>query len=265
MVLSRFGKLLSGWTESKLSTMPLELMDRVLDGIDYQGYLDIGTDEGRDRWENVMELRRLARDYNEKGLERFLEDVALVSDQDTLEESANVPTLLTLHAAKGLEFKNVFIVGLNEGNLPHIRSFDDVEEMAEERRLFYVGITRAENQLYLLHTLNRSIFGYSEPSEPSRFLRDIPHELMDSGSPRQMLVRRERASQLYEWDKQEEIKDQKQEKVYDPGMKVEHSRWGEGLILNSKLMDGDEILDIFFDSVGLKRVIASLAKLKIIN
>ena len=125
---------------------PLYIMDRILDETDYHGYIDDGTDEGNERWENVMELRRLAAEYQERTLSDFLENIALVSDQDTLETSANVPTLLTLHAAKGLEFPVVFIAGLNEGTLPHSRSFDDPEAMQEERRLLYVGITRAKDQ-----------------------------------------------------------------------------------------------------------------------
>ncbi len=120
------------------------LLDRILDETDYHSYIDDGTDEGTDRWENVMELRRLAAEYQERSLTEFLENVALVSDQDTLEAGANVPTLLTLHAAKGLEFPIVFIVGLNDGTLPHSRSFEDPEAMQEERRLLYVGITRRQ-------------------------------------------------------------------------------------------------------------------------
>ena len=178
-VLANFGGLLAGWRAQAVTLPPLNLMDRILEQVGYRAYLDDGTDEGRERWENVMELRRLASEYQERGLEAFLEDVALVSDQDTLEASANVPTLLTLHAAKGLEFPVVFIVGLNDGILPHIRSFDDPEQMEEERRLFYVGITRAMDQLYLVVPLNRSAYGYAEPVDESRFIRDIPAHLLD--------------------------------------------------------------------------------------
>ena len=157
-------------------------MDRIIDDTDYHGYIDDGTDEGNDRWENVMELRRLAAEYQDRTVSEFLENIALVSDQDTIETSANVPTLLTLHAAKGLEFPVVFIAGLNEGTLPHSRSFDDPEAMQEERRLLYVGITRAKDRLYLVYAQNRSAFGYPEPVEPSRFLSDIPDNLLDETS-----------------------------------------------------------------------------------
>ena len=113
-----------------------------------------------------MELRRLAAEYQERSLTEFLENVALVSDQDTLEAGANVPTLLTLHAAKGLEFPNVFIVGLNDGTLPHSRSFEDPEAMQEERRLLYVGITRARDRL--TWSTRRTAAPTATASQPSR-------------------------------------------------------------------------------------------------
>ncbi|MCJ7703373.1 MAG: ATP-binding domain-containing protein [Anaerolineales bacterium] len=261
-VLAKFGHHLSNWVSLRGEGDPLKLMDRVMDDIGYRSYIDDGTDEGRDRWENVTELRRLASEYRDKNLESFLEDVSLVSDQDTLDADENAPTLLTLHAAKGLEFPIVFIVGLNDGTLPHIRSFDDPEGMQEERRLFYVGITRAEDQLYLFHTHNRYVYGYSEPADPSRFLGDIPDEILDdglSGDSHSSVV-----TTRYQPEKWESpAVSQVVEKKFDPGTKVEHSIWGQGLVLKSKIEDDDEIVDVFFESVGLKRVVASVAKLEI--
>ena len=267
--LARFGTLLSNWLSLRIDLVPLDLIDKILDDVGYRASIDDGTDEGRDRWENVTELRSLAAEFKEDGLEAFLENVALVSDQDTLDASANVPTLLTLHAAKGLEFPVVFIVGLNDGTLPHIRSFDDPEGMQEERRLFYVGITRAENQLYLLHALNRYTYGYAEPADSSRFLNDIPDDLLDDGRPGKGQRQKTRQSAGYEdWTlpppkNGPAMPKAKKQKQFDPGMKVEHNVWGDGLILSSKIDGDDEILDIFFDSVGLKRVIAAMAKLEI--
>ncbi len=265
--LARFGKLFSAWIDQRAELAPRDLMDKVLDDVGYRAYIDDGTDEGRDRWENVTELRRLAAEFKEEGLEAFLENVALVSDQDTLDESSNVPTLLTLHAAKGLEFPVVFIVGLNDGTLPHIRSFDDPEAMQEERRLFYVGITRAENQLYLLHSLNRYTYGYAEPADPSRFLADIPYDLLDDGRPGRSARKKKREAAGYEeWTlptPKGAVSSRPTKKEFDPGMKVEHSVWGDGLVLTSKMDGDDEVVDIFFDSVGLKRVIASMANLNV--
>jgi len=223
-----------------------------------------------------MELRRLAAEYQERSLNEFLEDVALVSDQDTLEASANVPTLLTLHAAKGLEFPIVFIIGLNDGTLPHSRSFEDPEAMQEERRLLYVGITRAKDRLYLVNAQNRSTYGYGEPADPSRFLDDIPAELIEESSPDRPAYRSQPASSnrtwsgssgATRWQSSSQPKPQDSAPIikqqFPPGSHVEHSTWGPGMVLNSRLMDNDEIVDIFFESVGLKRVAASLAKLKI--
>ena len=264
-ILSPFGKLLSIWCGLKNEISPLELLDQIIKDTAFRNYIEDGSEEGVERWENVMEFRRLAGEYTEKSLVSFLEDVALVSDQDTLDASANVPTLMTLHAAKGLEFPVVFIVGLNDGTLPHIRSFEDPEAMQEERRLLYVGITRAEDSLYLLHSLNRFNFGYTEPAEPSRYLDDIPMSLIDDGySGRQQRKSRSSIFRPEKWESPEST-DQVVETEYAPGMRVEHPAWGEGMILNSKIEDNEEIVDIFFEDAGLKRVVASLAKLTVLS
>ena len=261
--LSRFGKMLAKWLEEKESLPPVEIMDKVLEDIGYKEYLDDGSEEGQERWENVMELRRLASEYQTMGLQQFLEDVALVSDQDTLAESADAPTLLTLHAAKGLEFSQVFIVGLNDGVMPHQRSFDDPEAMEEERRLFYVGITRAKDRVYLSHAMYRYVYGQTEPGEPSRYYANIPAELRDDGMPKQQ---KQRKSEVFRpWNKTSSSPAKKAEAKYKAGMKVSHPKWDKGLIIGSKIKDDDEILDIVFDTVGLKKVIASLAKLKIVD
>jgi len=230
-----------------------------------------------------MEFRRLATEFEGRSLSEFLEEVALVSDQDTLEAGANVPTLLTLHAAKGLEFPVVFIVGLNDGTLPHARSFEDADAMEEERRLLYVGITRAKDRLYLLHAQNRSQFGYAEPAEPSRFLEDIPNQLLELSTPGRSASRWSPASSsngLRDRTSQAENRVSASrgasadrwtsatapapvQSKYRPGAKVIHPSWGDGMVLNTKIQDGDEVLDIFFENVGLKRVIASMAKLEV--
>ncbi|MEP6808576.1 MAG: 3'-5' exonuclease, partial [Chloroflexota bacterium] len=141
-------------------------------------------DDGEERWTNLLELRNHAAEFDElaipEGLERFLEEVALVSDQDELEDRPDRVTLITLHAAKGLEFPIVFIVGLEEGLLPHRRALEDDRELEEERRLAYVGITRAKDRLYLVHANHRSTWGVGAASEPSRFLAELPEELLEA-------------------------------------------------------------------------------------
>lgn len=261
LALSVFGRMLVNWHSMASNASPLTLLDRIVDDSGYRDYIDDGTEEGRDRWENVLELRRLAAERQDRSLEIFLEEIALVSDQDTLEVTSNVPTLLTLHAAKGLEFPVVFIVGVNDGTLPHARSFEDHEEMMEERRLFYVGITRAMNQLYLLYSQMRSTFGYPDYAEPSRFLEDIPVNLLVDGRPAPKYRQARERVERWETTQAEPII----ESVYNPGMRVLHPSWGEGLVLNTRIQDRDEILDIFFEDVGLKRVVASLARLEVVN
>ncbi len=260
--LAVFGSLLHGWRTAQADLSPLQLMDRILDDAGYHDYINDGTEEGIGRWENVVELRRLAADYEDQGLSLFLEEIALVSDQDTVDASANVPTLLTLHAAKGLEYPTVFIVGLEDGTLPHSRSMDDPEAMAEERRLLYVGITRAKNQLYLITSLNRTVYGYTEPTEPSRFLNDIPAEMLGESRGTRKHQRARRVEQLSRWQTVRSPQPASPvQPSYSVGDRVRHAAWGEGMVLKSELQDGDEILSIFFQEAGLKRVMASIAKL----
>ncbi len=264
-ILAVFGELLARWTTLVSELAPLYIMDRIIDETDYHGYIDDGTDEGSERWENVMELRRLASEYQDRSLSEFLENIALVSDQDTIENGTNIPTLLTLHAAKGLEFPVVFIAGLNEGTLPHSRSFEDPEAMQEERRLLYVGITRAKDRLYLVYAQNRSSFGYPDPAQPSRFLDDIPDELLEQSG----FIRNVSPSRLigfvakdFQWESKRFQAPSTTTQKYLPGTHVVHPVWGDGMVLNSRIQDDDEIVDIFFENVGMKRVAASLANLK---
>ena len=261
--LADFGGMLAAWRGLRDTYTVPELFDRILNDINYKEHLDDGTEEGKDRLDNVMELRRLAEEYQSRTLAEFLENVALVSDQDTISEG-NVPTLLTMHAAKGLEFGVVFIVGLDDGVLPHSRSFDEPEEMEEERRLFYVGITRAKERLYLVRAMRRGGRGYAEETIESRFLEDIPGELI-SGKGR--AARRRGGSSGYDaWKlpspgRPAPIIEQK----FRVGMRVSHPIWKDGIVLDSRIQSGDEIVDVIFESVGIKRLSASLANLTVIK
>ena len=187
--LRDFATLLGGWLALVSSVNVLDLLDVVLSGSGYAAAVRDGTDEGDERWANVQELRSLALEYAamppREGLLALLENVALVADTDALPESideSGVPDrvmLITLHAAKGLEFPIVFITGLEEGLFPHSRSLDDPKQMEEERRLAYVGITRAKKHLYLLSARKRTVFGNVQSSLPSRFVKEIPEALID--------------------------------------------------------------------------------------
>jgi DNA helicase II / ATP-dependent DNA helicase PcrA len=262
--LSDFGGMLTKWRALASTRNVPELFDQIIEDTGLKEDLDDGTEEGKDRWDNVSELRRVAEEYAQRELAEFLENVALVSDQDTLKEG-NVPTLLTLHAAKGLEFGAVFIVGLDDGILPHSRSFDEPEEMEEERRLFYVGITRAKDRLFLVRCQRRGGRGYAEETVASRFLEDIPEGLI-SGRGRAGTSRAARRQQAQTWslpapNNPAPIIEAK----FRAGMRIQHAMWGEGMVLDSKVQDGDEIVDVVFESVGIKRLSASLANLTIMS
>lgn len=191
--LDAFVQLVQKFREATERLHVYDLMDYILDEISYQEYLDDGTEEGVMRWENVKELRSVAAEYAHlpprESLQQFLENVALVEQTDMRQSEGttevapkegekNAVTLMTLHAAKGLEFPVVFIVGMEEGIFPHNRSIMEQNELEEERRLCYVGITRAMHKLYLTYTRRRLYFGERMPNPPSRFLNDIPEKLI---------------------------------------------------------------------------------------
>ncbi|HZM25189.1 MAG TPA: UvrD-helicase domain-containing protein [Anaerolineales bacterium] len=260
--LADFGGMLANWRAAAPSRTTAELFDRIVIDLNYKQYIDDESEEGVDRWENVQELRRLAVEYSMRPLDEFLENVALVSDQDTMTEG-NVPTLLTLHAAKGLEFGAVFIVGLDDGILPHSRSFDEPEEMEEERRLFYVGITRAKDRLYLIRAIQRGGRGMAEETYPSRFLDDLPADLLVGKTRTGRAMRGtppETKWALHSKPQSVSVMEAK----FRAGTHVRHQIWGDGIVLDSRIQDDDEIVDVVFESVGIKRLSANLANLKII-
>ena len=180
--LSGFAVLVSR-LRTRIGVLSLpELLDAVLEESGYRAMLADGSEEGEERWANLLELRSVTTRYDDlspdDALDRFLEETALVADQDSYEVGADAVTLITLHAAKGLEFPVVFIGGLEEGVFPHSRSLDDEKQLEEERRLAYVGITRAKRRLFLSHAARRATWGQGGLSVPSRFLFEIPAALM---------------------------------------------------------------------------------------
>ena len=191
----RFGPLLAHIEEliASRSDLPVVgLLDLMLAKTGYQEYLQDGTEEGEERWQNVMELRTVAENYADMApaeqLGKFLEDVALMSDIDSLKEEKDAVTLITLHASKGLEYPVVFIVGMDEGILPHSRALEaeeagKMDSMEEERRLAYVGITRAKQRLYMVYAFRRTLYGITQTNGPSRFIADVPSELATGRDP----------------------------------------------------------------------------------
>jgi DNA helicase-2/ATP-dependent DNA helicase PcrA len=284
-----FTRLIEELSQARHELNLLELLDRLLDRTAYAAYVQDGTEEGQVRWENIMELRTVARDYAdlpvETALTTFLEEVALVSDVDSLAEEVDAPTLLTLHAAKGLEYPVVFIVGMEEGLFPHSRSMEEPEQMEEERRLCYVGVTRTKRRLYLLHTFRRTLYGESEIREASRFLHDIPQHLV-KGREEQPQVRqptldieagrfRGRTSMtrtpqsIHQTSFRREAAPSREPSSSAPhfqtGDGVEHSSFGKGVVIDSKAAGNDEEVVVAFAGVGLKRLMASLAPMKKID
>ena len=266
-VLADFGALLVAWRQVSQEAAPPALFDRILKDIGYKDFIDDSSEIGEGRWENVLELRRVVYEYQERSLTEFLENVALVSDQDTIPDQLSAPTLLTLHAAKGLEFPTVYIIGLDEGLLPHSRSLDDPEEMAEERRLFYVGITRAQDNLVLVRASQRSAFGRYEYTQPSRFLEDIPESLVKRAGIR-MGVRHIQPLSQPRWNAtrvEKPAASAPKEAAYKAGMRVIHPTWGDGMVIESRAIGNDETVTVMFESVGLKRLAASLARLQVVS
>jgi DNA helicase-2/ATP-dependent DNA helicase PcrA len=239
------------------------LLDEVLQQTGYKEYI-FNEEGGEERWENIQELYTVARDYNElspaEALAAFLEKASLYSDTDELNEKVDATTLITLHQAKGLEFPVVFIVGMEEGLLPHRRSLDDPEELEEERRLCYVGITRAQRRVYLLYTSHRSLFGGSSEAKRSRFLEDIPPTLVTRKG-------------LWEEEKEEEftpvtaLYSKPAAKPFstlklEVGDQVYHKIFGDGVVINCSPNKDDQEITVAFEGAGVKRLLLSLAPLE---
>ncbi len=251
-------------------TLP-ELFDTTLSRSGYRDLLQDGSNEAEDRWDNLQELRRVTQQFASTdpsdALPLFLEQVALVSDADGLtEDNEGGPALLTLHAAKGLEFQAVFMVGMDEGMLPHKRSLDDIEAMQEERRLCYVGVTRAMDHLYLVHTFRRTTFGQSALSTPSRFLHDIPDELVDIRphvSPPRQRARAVSADRSVVWaDKASPTPTHPVRSHFAIGDTVAHTKFGEGVIIASHLTSDDQEVEVAFPGQGIKRLSVNMAPLE---
>ncbi|MBU0732117.1 UvrD-helicase domain-containing protein [Patescibacteria group bacterium] len=159
---------------------PTEILDLIVNKTGMKAFLKDGSEEGERRWENIMELKTVTKKYfgqkGQKSLEAFLEEVALISDQDNIDEKAKAVNMMTIHAAKGLEFPNVFLAGMEEGLFPHSRSLFEPKEMEEERRLCYVALTRAREKLNLIYTSQRTVYGNTQINAPSRFIDDLPKE-----------------------------------------------------------------------------------------
>ncbi len=245
-----------------------ELTEEIIEKTGYKEMLKAEkTLEAASRLENIEEFLTVTKNFEEsnddKSLIAFLTDLALISDIDQLDEEderQDAVLLMTLHSAKGLEFPVVFLVGMEEGVFPHSRSLMDDREMEEERRLAYVGITRAEEELYLTNAYMRTLFGRTTMNEPSRFIDEIPDELLH-------LVNRDakarpsgkRENPVFRGVVRPEPN---KEIVWKPGEKVVHEKWGTGTIVGVKGQGDDTELDIAFPKQGVKRLLAKFAPIQ---
>jgi len=235
------------------------LIDSLIRRIDYMAYLNDGSTQGESRQENVKELLSVAQEYQDLGLDGFLEEVALVSDLDNVEFGNNAVTLMTLHSAKGLEFPVVFMVGMEESIFPHSRALYDQSEMEEERRLCYVGMTRARQELHLIYATSRVLYGSVQHNPPSRFLSEIDGEFLQSSnssySGMDYGMQQGATSEHF----QEAVND---EPHYVPdlyeGDSVRHKIFGQGTIME---LDGDNAV-IYFKGKGSKKLNISFAPLE---
>ncbi|HBA25936.1 MAG TPA: ATP-dependent DNA helicase PcrA [Nitrospinae bacterium] len=245
--------------------------------LEISGYLEAlkneKTDEAEDRIENLKELITAAEEYEErnvilsdseesidKGIAGFLDQAALVSDADTISDTSGSVSLMTLHISKGLEFPAVFIAGMEGRIFPHIKSIDSEKEMEEERRLCYVGITRAKERLFLTNAESRRIYGQEMSNPPSEFIEDIPGELINTVDSQQSTV----SSQENKKADYAGLRtaDSRLLTAYSVGSKVIHPQFGNGIILQKEGLGENLKLTIFFRNAGKKKIAMKYAHLK---
>ncbi|MFC2007553.1 ATP-dependent helicase [Chloroflexota bacterium] len=261
-LLAGFGEMMEGLIANSRKLGLVELFDLVVESSGYKGYL-ANLPDGEERWENILELRTLVQEYRDlappEGLTVFLEGVSLVSDVDGLDSSADAVTLITMHQAKGLEFTVVFIVGMEDGILPHVRSIDDPGQMEEERRLCYVGITRARRRVYLVHAFRRTLMGSSTVNRPSRFLEDIPQHLTSGGVVRS---RKERQVAVPAQSQDQPAVSSVPLPELKTGDHVRHEQFGDGVVVSQRSVSGDVEVAVAFNGGGVKRLLLSFARLE---
>ena len=274
--------------KSQINNVPLsQLISDISVKTGYISMLEAeNTEEAKDRINNIAELVSTAAAFEQQSddttLGAFLEEISLMTDLDNLEEGDDRVVLMTLHSAKGLEFDRVFIAGAEEGIFPGQRSMESQEELEEERRLMYVGITRARKRLYITHTQRRTLYGNTKYNKPSRFLEEIPPKLIEYLYTKEQPKPHSFGAQpIYMPDPRKQSKvtvtkisstptPQIRKPVtqasapkfeFDVGDRVVHKVFGAGTLISKKPMGGDTLVEVIFDKVGSKKIMANFAKL----
>ena len=263
--IAGFVRLIKGLEEESRRLDVVDLIDQVVERTGYRQYLFEREDRAEERWENVMELRNTAQEFraieSPDGLTELLERLALVADVDGYEESPDTLTLITLHQAKGLEFPVVFMVGMEDGLLPHFRSLDSAEELEEERRLCYVGMTRSKERLYLSRSFRRGFTGGNGPTGPSRFLYEIPRHL--TTAPQMAAVPQRSAIPAWEFSVPAVTGPEPDLPSLKAADKVRHPTFGEGMVVSCVPSGQDyEVTVAFEGGAGVKRLLLSYAHLE---
>lgn len=248
------------------------LLDEVMRQTGYEEMLSAQGVEGRVRLENIAELKtnliKYENDSEDGGLQGFLEEVSLFTDLDNLNDDEDSVILMTMHSAKGLEFKNVYVIGLEENLFPSYQSASSDNEVEEERRLAYVALTRAKERLFLSCAAQRMLFGHTSRNQPSRFLREIPQELMeqkDDAASFAQNTRPERPKHTYTPEIGRNVgtaaPTQKTGVAYGVGDLVSHKVFGRGRVVAMTPMGSDTLVEVRFDTKGTKKIMANFAKL----
>lgn len=274
LALTAFYTMVNDLIVMSREVSPSTLIAEIVVRSGYRDYI-LNEELGEERYENIMELRTVAAEYDtfrpEEGLSQFLEKISLISDIDQMDERIEAPVLTTLHQAKGLEFPVVFIVGMEEGLLPYQRAMLDPAEIEEERRLCYVGITRAQKHVYLLRAFRRNLFGNSGTNPPSRFLEDIPRELITLREQGRRVDYQEYPDDDFTpvtslYGKLAALSFPSKSVVtidLTPGDIVRHATFGDGVVISCiPRTGGDQEIVINFSGTGTKRLLLSLAPLQ---
>ena len=265
--------------------MPLDkLFETVVDKTGYAAMLKSQGDEGAARLENIEELKSniaafmqaKADEGEEAKLSDFLEEISLYTDVDKLTADDDAVCLMTMHSAKGLEFPVVFIVGMEDGIFPGVRSLDNPDDLEEERRLAYVGITRAKEKLYITHAQQRMLFGSTQRNFQSKFIKEIDKDYINRVDGTVKTTKKKDddgiTASAYTYTLQSQLAMKKIESAkkaasvsYSAGDRVKHNVFGEGTVISSEPMGNDHMLEIAFEKVGTRRIMANFAKITKIN